>query len=178
MDNDAPEQRGAGAKPDWFLGWLREVFLPASKDPLAAQIERFENAVGLLPDIDDAVKKSLTTTLSTEAQILQGREDDKSLVQKLLKTTPAILDQPEPMPWNQLTESEAKIISRVVENIKQQDFATKSIRYWSIHFADVFDKFFIASRIGRIALVYNSCSTSLKQRLLALDVGDEAKKDS
>ncbi len=83
-----------------------------------------------------------------------------------------------PMPWSQLTESEAKIISRVVENIKQQDFATKSIRHWAIHFADVFDKFFISSRIGRIALVYNSCSTSLKQRLLALDVGDEAKKDS
>ena len=178
MDNDAPEQRGSGVKPDWFLGWLREVFLPASRDPLAAKIEQFENAVGQLPDIDEAVKKSLTTTLSTEAQILRGREDDKTQVQKLLKTTPAILDEPSPMPWNQLTESEAKIISRVVENIKQQDFATKSIKYWSIHFADLFDKFFVASRIGRIALVYNSCSTSLKQRLLALDVGNEARKDS
>jgi len=110
MDNDAPEQRGPGVKPDWFLGWLREVFLPASRDPLAAQIEQFENAVGQLPNIDEAVKKSLTTTLSTEAQILRGREDDKTQVQKLLKTTPAILDEPSPMPWNQLTESEAKII--------------------------------------------------------------------
>ena len=32
--------------------------------------------------------------------------------------------------------------------------------------------------MGRIAVVYNSCSTSLKQRLLALDVGNEAQKDS
>ena len=57
MDNDAPEQRDPGVKPDWFLGWLREVFLTASRDPLAAQIERFENAVGQLPDIDEAVKR-------------------------------------------------------------------------------------------------------------------------
>ncbi len=94
------------------------VVAPATKNPLAEQIEQFENAVGQLPNIDEAVKKSLTTTLSAEAQIIQGREDDKSQVQKLLKTTPAILDQPTPMPWNRLTESEAKIISRVVENIK------------------------------------------------------------
>ena len=66
----------------------------------------------------------------------------------------------------------------MVENIKQQDFAAKSIKYLSIHFTDLFDKFFVSSRIGRIALVYNSCSTSLKQRLLALDVGSEASKDS
>ena len=178
MDGNDPERRGEGGKPEWFLGWLREVFLPISKNPLAEQIEQFEVAVGQLPNIDDAVKKSLTTTLSTEVQIIQGREDDKSQIQKLLKTTPAILSEPVPMPWNQLNESEAKIISRVVENIKQQDFATKSIKYWSTHFQDVYDKYFISSRIGRIAVIYNSCSASLKQRLLALDVGDKAKVDS
>ena len=39
----------------------------------------------ILPNIDEAVKKSLTTTLSTEAQIIQGREDDKSQVKDYLK---------------------------------------------------------------------------------------------
>ena len=178
MDNEAPEQRGQGAKPDWFLGWLREVFLPASRNPLAEQLEQFETAVSQLPNIDEAVKKSLTSTLSTEAQILQGKEDDKSQIQKLLKSTHITLDEPVPMPWSQLSESESKIISRVVENLKIQDFATKSIRFWSIHFSDVFDKFFISSRIGRIAIVYNSCSASLKQRLLTLDLGDKAKDNA
>ena len=178
MENDVPEQRGPGGRPDWFLTWLREVFLPASRDPLASQIEQFENAVDQIPNIDKAVKKSLTTTLSTEARIILQKEDDKTKVQQLLKTKPVIIDEPSPMPWNQLTESEAKIISQVVENIKQQDFATKSIKYWSFHFSDLFDRFFVASRIGRIALVYNSCSTSLKQRLMALDVGNEPRKDS
>jgi len=179
MENNVPEQRGPGGRPDWFLNWLKEVFLPASRDPLASQIEQFENAVDQIPNIDEAVKKSLTTTLSTEARIILQKEDDKTKVQQLLKTqAPAIDSAVSPMPWSQLTESEAKIISRVVENVKQQDFATKSLKHWSIHFSDLFDKFFIASRVGRIAVVYNSCSTSLKQRLLALDVGNEAQKDS
>jgi len=179
MENDVPEQRGPGGRPDWFLNWLKELFLPASCNPLASQIEQFENAVDQIPNIDEAVKKSLTTTLSTEARIILQKEDDKTKVQQLLKTqAPAIDDAVSPMPWSKLTESEAKIISRVVENVKQQDFVTKSLKHWSIHFSDLFDKFFIASRVGRIAVVYNSCSTSLKQRLLALDVGNEAQKDS
>ena len=153
--------------------------MPASRDPLASQIEQFESAVERIPNIDESVKKSLTTTLSTEARIILQKEDDKSKVQQLLKTQTLILDEAvSPMPWSQLTESEAKIISQVVENIKQQDFSTKSLKHWSVHFSDVFDKFFISSRVGRIAVIYNSCSTSLKQRLLALDVGQEAQKDS
>ena len=153
--------------------------MPASRDPLASQIEQFENAVDQIPNIDESVKKSLTTTLSTEARIILQKEDDKSKVQQLLKTqTLAIDDAVSPMPWSQLTESEAKIISRVVENIPQQDFSTRSLKHWSIHFSDLFDKFFISSRVGRIAVIYNSCSTSLKQRLLALDVDNEAQKDS
>ena len=179
MENNVPEQRGPGGRPDWFLSWLREVFLPASRDPLASQIEQFESAVERIPNIDESVKKSLTTTLSTEARIILQKEDDKSKVQQLLKTQTLILDEAvSPMPWSQLTESEAKIISRVVENIKQQDFSTRSLKHWGVHFSDVFDKFFISSRVGRIAVIYNSCSTSLKQRLLALDVDQEAQKDS
>ncbi len=58
-------------------------FLPASKNPLAEQIEQFENAVGQLPNIDEAVKKSLTTTLSAEAQIIRGREDDSRARRRL-----------------------------------------------------------------------------------------------
>ena len=80
MENDVPEQRGPGGRPDWFLSWLREVFLPQSRDPLASQIEQFESAVERIPNIDESVKKSLTTTLSTEARIILQKEDDKSKV--------------------------------------------------------------------------------------------------
>jgi len=29
MENNAPEQPRNGGRPNWFLTWLREVFLPA-----------------------------------------------------------------------------------------------------------------------------------------------------
>ena len=54
------------------------------------------------------------------------------------------------MPWDQLTETETK---------------------------DKFDRCFINSRIGKIAIVYNSCSLSLK-RLISLDVGKQARENS
>ena len=132
-----------------------------------------------IPDLDKSVKKSLTTNLSTEARINLAREDDKSKVQQLPKAQTFIADEAvSHMPWDKLTETEAKNISQIVENLKQEDFSTKSLKHWSIYFTDVFDKFFVTSRVGRLAVIYNSCSTSLKQRLLALDVGQEAKKDS
>ena len=77
MENDAPNPRDGG-RPDWFLSWLREVFLLASKDPIPSQIELFENAVEKIPDIDESVKKSLTTTLTNEARINLAKEDDKT----------------------------------------------------------------------------------------------------
>lgn len=115
MENDAPEQPRPGGRPDWFLSWLQEVFLPAYRDPVASQIEKFEDAVERIPDLDKATKKSLTTTLSTEARINIAKEDDKSKVQQLLKTQTLVIDEAvSPMPWDKLTEREAKIISRVV----------------------------------------------------------------
>ena len=58
MENNVPEQRGPKGKPDWFLSWLKEVFLPASRDPLASQIEQFENAVEQIPNINESVDRA------------------------------------------------------------------------------------------------------------------------
>ena len=125
MENDAPEQPRNGGRPDWFLTWLWEVFLPASKDPVASQIEQFEDAVEKIPDLDESVKKSLTSTLSTEAKISLAREDDKSKVHQLLKlqSFPAN-ETTSPMPWDKLSETEAKSISKIVENLKEQNLSS------------------------------------------------------
>ena len=74
MDSDGQGPSRNAGKPDWFLHWLKEVFLPASKDPIKSQVKKFEDAVGSIPDLDDAVKASLTNALTTEARIsLAGR---------------------------------------------------------------------------------------------------------
>ena len=39
MENEAPGPLREGGKLEWFLGWLREVFLPGqAKDPLSSQL--------------------------------------------------------------------------------------------------------------------------------------------
>ena len=134
MENEAPGPSRNGGRPDWFLTWLREVFLPASKDPVALQIELFQDAVEKLPDIDKSVKKSLTTTLTIEARINLAKEDDKTKIAKLFKSQTLPADETSsPMPWDKLNETEAKIISRVIESLKEQDFSTKSLKFWSAH---------------------------------------------
>ena len=82
------------------------------------------------------------------------------------------------MPWDKISESEAKNISRAIENLKEQDFSAKSLKFWSSYYADTYDKFFITSRVSKIAVVYNTCSLSLKNRLLNLDAGKDARAES
>ena len=82
------------------------------------------------------------------------------------------------MPWDQLTETETKSVARAVENLKELDFSSKSLKHWTSLFNDKFDRSFITSRIGKIAVVYNSCSLSLKQRLISLNVGKQARENS
>ena len=82
------------------------------------------------------------------------------------------------MPWDQLTEAETKSVARALENLKELDFSSKSLKHWTFLFNDKFDRSFITSRVGKIALVYNSCSLSLKQRLISLDVGKQARENS
>ena len=179
MDNDGQGPSRNAGKPDWFLTWLKEVFLPASKDPVASQIEKFEDAVERIPDIDDAVKVSLTNTLTNEARISLALEDDKSKISQLIKSQ--LLPTQEsssPMPWDQLTETETKSVAKVIENLKELDFSSKSLKHWTALFNDKFDRCFINSKIGKIAVVYNSCSLSLKQRLINLDVGKQARENS
>ena len=77
MDNNGQGPSRNAGKPDWFLNWLKEVFLPVSKDPVTTQLEKFEEVVEQIPDIDDAVKVSLTNALTTEARISLAREDNK-----------------------------------------------------------------------------------------------------
>ena len=179
MDSNGQGPSRNAGKPDWFLHWLKEVFLPASKDPVSSQVKKYEDVEERIPDIDDAVKASLTNALTTEARISFAHEDDKSKVSELIKTQllPA-QESSSPMPWNQLTEAETKSVAKALETLQQQDFSSKSLKHWTALFNDKFDRSLITSRVGKLALVYNSCSLSLKQRLISLDVGKQAQENS
>ena len=64
-------------RPDWFLSWLKDVFLPAYKNPVEQKLEVFENALDKLPELDESLRKSLASTLTNEARIDSARKQDK-----------------------------------------------------------------------------------------------------
>ncbi len=134
--------KGRG-RPDWFLSWLQEVFLPAqAKDPLSSQLETFQDAVEKLLEIEDSVKKTLTSTFTNEARINLTREDDKNAISQLLRTQKLPAEKRTvQMPWQDLSKSEMKIISRAIENLREQDFLMKALKHWCSHFEGLFDKF-------------------------------------
>ena len=134
MEGDAPGLSGGGGRLDWFLSWLQEVFLPAkAKDPLSSQLETFQDAVDKLPDIEESVKKTLTSTFTNEARINLAREDDKYAISQLLKTQKLPAEkQAVQMPWSDLSKSEMKIISRPIEDLREQDFSAKALKHWIV----------------------------------------------
>ena len=179
MDNDVPAQPENAERLGWFLSWLKDVFLPAHKSPVDQQLEEFSDALDRIPDLDQSVRRTLASTLTNEARIGNAKIQDKNKIQQILKnqTLPAT-ESGTSMPWSKISDNEAKIISRMIEGLKIQDFSEKSIKHWSLFFADVFDKAFITSRRGHIAVVYNTCSLSLKNRLMSLDAGKDASDES
>ena len=179
MDNDVPAQPENAERPGWFLSWLKDVFLPAHRNPVDQQLKEFSDALDRIPDLDDSIRKSLASTLTNEARIGGVRQQDRNKIQEILKTQTLPVAEPgTSMPWSKISDNEAKIISRTIEGLKIQDFSEKSLKHWSLFFADVFDKGFITSRMGRIAVVYNACSLSLKNRLMSLVAGKNANDDS
>jgi len=178
MDNNTPAQPENVGRPDWFLSWLKDVFQPAYKSPVEQKIEVFDDALEKLPDLDESLRKSLASTLTNEARIDVARKEDKTKIQELKNQTLPAAELGSSMPWEKINDAEAKIISRTVEGLKIQEFSEKSLKHWSLFFADIFDKSFVTSRISKIAVVYNTCSLSLKNRLVNLDAGKDAREES
>ena len=43
------------------------------------------------------------------------------------------------MPWDNLTETETKTLSKVIESVKEQDFSSKSLKHWTAFYSNIFD---------------------------------------
>ena len=74
MDNDVLAQPENAERPGWFLSWLKDVFLPAHKNPVDQQLEEFTDALEGIPDLDESIRKSLASTLTNEARIGGARQ--------------------------------------------------------------------------------------------------------
>lgn len=67
-------------------------------------------------------------------------------------------------------------MSKISDTLSVLDFSKKSLKAWLQHFQELFDRKFVMNRVAKLAVIYNSCSPSLKYRCLTMDVGSIKQK--
>ena len=58
------------------------------------------------------------------------------------------------------------------------DWSTRSVKAWVTQLTRQFNESFVVSRVGRLAVVFNGCSKSTQERLLAADFGTDSAEDT
>ena len=58
------------------------------------------------------------------------------------------------------------------------DWSTQSVKNWVTKLERLFNENFVVSRWGRMAVVYNACSKSTQERLLASNFGTESAAET
>ena len=66
---------------------------------------------------------------------------------------------------------------RVNSTLTQNDFSTQSMKSWRTKFTRLFDSSFITGRLAQLAIVWNTCSDSTKNRILCMGIGARASAD-
>jgi len=134
--------KGRGETGLVFVLAARSIF--TCKGSPVVENRSFQDAVEKLLNIEESIKQTLTSTFTNEEGINLAREDDKYAISQLLKSQKLPAEkQTVQKPWTNLSESEMKIISRALENLREQDFSSKALKHWRSSFEGLFDKHFI-----------------------------------
>ena len=83
-----------------------------------------------------------------------------------------------PFNFGIVPENERKFIRLLAKDLGEVDWSTRSVKTWVNKLDRLFNENFIVSRFGRLAVVFNTCSKSMQERLLAADFGTESAEDA
>ena len=73
----------------------------------------------------------------------------------------------EPFNFSKVPGEERKFIRLLAKDLTEVDWSTQSIKNWVTKLQRLYNENFIVSRSGQIAVVFNGCSKSTQERLLA-----------
>ena len=81
-----------------------------------------------------------------------------------------------PFNFGMVPSEERKFIRLLAKELGEVDWSTRSIKNWviTLEVERLFNEKFVVSRWGRMAVVYNACSKSTQERLLASNFGTES----
>ena len=71
-----------------------------------------------------------------------------------------------------------KYIHLLAKELGEVDWSTRSVKAWVTQLNRMFNVNFVVSRFGRLAVVFNACSKSTQERLLAADFGTDSAEDT
>ena len=84
----------------------------------------------------------------------------------------------EPFNFGMVPGEERKFIRLLAKDLGEVDWSTRSVKNWVNRLDRLFNENFIVSRYGRLAVVFNACSKSTQERLLAANFGTESAVDT
>ena len=84
----------------------------------------------------------------------------------------------EPFKFNAVPQEERKFVCLLAKDLTEVDWSTQSVKSWVTAIQRRFNENFIISRPGQLAVVFNACSKSTQNRLLASNFGVESKDET
>ena len=79
-----------------------------------------------------------------------------------------------PFNFGMVPGEERKFICLLAKELVEVDWSTRSVKNWFTRLERLFNENFVVSQWGRMAVVYNACSKSTQERLLASNFGKES----
>ena len=176
MTTDGILQQGAfgDEHPTWFTNYLDSLTIKKEE----VQAAELDKVLEQYEDVSKVFRANVTTAYRAETRLEAARKAEEESLTQQLKNNPISYDAPYPdFPWKLISADQAKICSKISDNLKPLDFSSKSMRHWDHQFKDMFARKFVHDRCAKLALIYNSCSSPLQQQLLSLDVGSKAANE-
>ena len=138
----------------------------------------FENVLINCDDISEVFKSNISAAYINESQLEAAWKADREALTQTLLRTPVLYNAPYvQFPWSAISPEQSKICSRVNDSLIPLDLASKSLKFWLMHFDVILSKKFVNERVARLAVVYNSCSLPLQQQILSMDVSSNRRGD-
>ena len=176
MNTDGILQQGpfGDEHPPWFKNYLDSLTIKKEE----VQAAELDKVLEQYQDVSKVFRANVTTAYKAETRLEAARKAEVLSLTEQLKNNPISYDAPYPdFPWKLISADQAKICSKISDNLKPLDFSEKSMRHWDHQFKDMYARKFVHERCAKLSLIYNSCSPPLQQQLLSLNVGLKAADD-
>ena len=161
MNTDGILQQGAFGEeyPSWFSAYLSSL-TTKKEEVKAAELDK---VLQQYEDVSQVFRSNVTAAYRAETRLESARKaEEESLTQQLLHN-PISYAAPYPdFPWQLINADQGKICSRISDDLKPLDFSSKSLRFWTDHFKNLYARKFVHDRCAKLALIYNSCSSPLQ----------------